>query len=119
MSFCLDGVHEEDRPLVRNAVLALQSLKKEKILSSWHLSTEPGGISYVLTAFLVDSIDCEFSAQELNVLHDISPLRIRCASVGRLGGKVVIRVRISHRDEPLTLTDTQIVTIRKRTRWMG
>ena len=119
MSFCLDCVHEEDRHLVRNAVLALQSLKKEKVLSSWSLTTEQGGISYILTAFLVDSIDCEFSAQELNLLHDISPLRIRCASVGRLGGKVVLRVRISHRDEPLTLTETQVVSIRKRTRWMG
>ena len=115
MQCCLDAVHEEDQPIVRNAIAAIQVLKKDKILSTWGVSLE--GKSYLVTAYVQDGVDCEFSARELEMLHDISPLRIKSASVGRIGGKTVLRVRVSHRDEPLVLTESQVVQVRKRSRW--
>jgi hypothetical protein len=38
-------------------------------------------------------------------------------AVGSVAGKPRIKVRISDRNEPLMLTETQIVTVRKRARW--
>lgn len=114
---CLDGVHQEDRPIVRNAVAAIQCLKKEKVLSSWTIGTEGG--CYVVTAFLLDNVECEFSVRELEIIHDISPLRVRSVSMGKIGTRVVLKVRISTRDEPVTLEETSLVHVRKRTRWMG
>ena len=113
----LDGVHEEDKVIVRNAITALQSIKKDKVLSSWNLNVDSANKCYVITAFLAD-IDCEFSTRELEILHDISPLRITSVSIGKMGPSVVIRVRVSHRDVPLVITETQIVHVRKRTRWL-
>jgi hypothetical protein len=36
-----------------------------------------------------------------------------------LGGRAAVRVRVSDRNEPLMMTETQIVHLRKRSRWMA
>jgi hypothetical protein len=111
----LDNVHAEDRVVVRNVVAAIEALKAEKILLSWTVDTGPG--SYVINAYINDSVDCEFSRAELDTIHDVNPLRVLSASVARIGGKMRLKVRISDRNEPLMLTETQVVAVRKRARW--
>lgn len=111
----LDNVHAEDRVIVRNVVAAIEALKAEKILLSWTVDTGPG--AYVINAYINDSADCEFSRAELDTIHDVNPLRVLSASVARVAGKMRLKVRISDRNEPLMLTETQIVTVRKRARW--
>lgn len=111
----LDNVHVEDRVIVRNVVAAIEALKVEKILLSWTVDTGPG--AYVVNAYINDSVDCEFSRSELDTVHDVNPLRVLSASVARIGGKLRLKVRISDRNEPLMLTETQIVAVRKRARW--
>jgi hypothetical protein len=37
--------------------------------------------------------------------------------VARTGGKMRVKVRISDRNEPLMLTETQVLVVRKRARW--
>ena len=111
----LDNVHVEDRVIVRNVVAAIEALKAEKILLSWTVDTGPS--SYVINAYINDSVDCEFSRSELDTIHDVNPLRVISASVARSAGKLRLKVRISDRNEPLMLTETQIVSVRKRARW--
>jgi hypothetical protein len=113
----LDNVHVEDRVIIRNVVAAIEALKVEKILLSWTVDTGQGG--YVVNAYIVDGVDCEFSKAELDTVHDVNPLRVLSASVARIGGKMRVRVRVSDRNEPLMLTETQVVAVRKRARWAG
>jgi hypothetical protein len=111
----LDNVHVEDRVIVRNVVAAIEALKTEKILLSWTVDTGPG--AYVVNAYINDAADCEFSRTELETVHDVNPLRVLSASVARVAGKLRLKVRISDRNEPLMLTETQVLTVRKRARW--
>jgi hypothetical protein len=37
--------------------------------------------------------------------------------VARVAGKLRLKVRVSDRNEPLMLTETQVLTVRKRARW--
>jgi hypothetical protein len=111
----LDNVHVEDRVIVRNVVAAIEALKLDKILLSWTVETAQGG--YAVNAYIVDGVDCEFSKAELDTVHDVNPLRVLSASVARVGGKMRLKVRVSDRNEPLMLTETQVVTVRKRARW--
>jgi hypothetical protein len=113
----LDAVHPEDRTIVQNVVTAIEAIKAEKILTSWEVSVAKG--CYVVNAFLRDSADCEFSARELEAVHDISPLRIQSVGICRLNGKLSVRVRVADRDTPLMLTETQIVQVRKRSKWLS
>jgi hypothetical protein len=111
----MDNVHAEDQIIVRNVVAAIEALKLEKILMSWTVDTNPG--FYVVNAFINDSADCEFSKTELDTIHDVNPLRVISASLARTGGKMRIKVRISDRNEPLMLTETQVLVVRKKARW--
>lgn len=114
MSF--DAAHEEDRPLLRNVVAGIQSLKKCRALTSWNVALGKG--CYVVTAYVADGVNIEFGSRELEMLHDISPLRVVSVAVGRVAGRMALTVRVSDKDEPLMLTETQIVHVRKRSRWM-
>ena len=111
----LDNVHAEDQVIVRNVVAAIEALKLEKILLSWTVDSSSG--SYTVNAFINDSADCEFSKAELDSIHDVNPLRVLSASVARTAGKMRIKVRISDRNEPLMLTETQVLVVRKKARW--
>ena len=113
----LDNVHVEDRVVVNNVVAAIEALKVEKILLSWTVDPGPGG--YVVNAYINDAVDCEFSKAELDTIHDVSPLRVISAGVARSAGKLKLKVRISDKNEPLMLTETQLVSVRKRSRWAG
>lgn len=112
----LDTVHVEDRPIIRNVVAAIEVIKPEKILTAWEVQLNKG--CYIVNAFVRDDTDCEFSTRELETIHDVSPLRIQSVSVSRQNNKLSIKVRISDRDTPLILTETQIVHVRKRSKWM-
>ena len=114
----LDNVHAEDRVVIRNVVAAIEALKAEKILLSWTVDAPVQG-SYVVNAYINDAVDCEFSRAELDTIHDVNPLRVISAAGARVGGKLRLRVRVSDRNEPLMLTETQIVSVRKRARWAG
>jgi hypothetical protein len=111
----LENVHTEDKVIVKNVIAAIEALKIDKILLSWTVDTAQGG--YVINAYISDSADCEFSKTELESIHDVNPLRVISASVARIAGKMRIKVRVSDRNEPLILSETQIVSVRKRSRW--
>ena len=112
----LDTVHAEDRPIIRNVVAVIEVIKPEKILTAWEVQLGKG--CYIVTAFIRDDTDCEFSTRELESIHDVNPLRVLSASVSRQNAKLSIKVRISDRDTPLMLTETQIVQVCKRSRWL-
>jgi len=101
MDPCLEGVHEEDRPIVRNVVAALEHIKKAKLFTSWTCTVAKG--CYMVTAFLADG-DWELGVRELETIHEVNPLRVLSVSVHSHGQRVAVRVRISDRNEPLTLT---------------
>ena len=111
----LDNVHAEDRVIIRNVVAAIEALKLEKVLLSWTVDVCQGG--YAVNAYIADGVDCEFSKAELDTIHDVNPLRVLSASVARVGGKMKLKVRVSDRNEPLMLTETQVMAVRKRARW--
>ena len=114
----LDNVHAEDRVIIRNVVAAIEALKLEKILLSWTVDAVQQGC-YAVNAYIADGVDCEFSKAELDTIHDVNPLRVLSASVARVGGKLKLKVRVSDRNEPLMLTETQVLAVRKRARWGG
>ena len=111
----LDNVHAEDKIIVQNVVAAIEALKVDKILLSWTVDLGPGG--YVINAYINDGADCEFTKAELETIHDVNPLRVLSAGLARTAGKLKLRVRVSDRNEPLMLTETQVVAVRKRARW--
>jgi len=114
MEPCLDGVHEEDRPIVRNVVAVLQVIKKDPLFTTWTCHVAKG--CYIVTAY-IDDVDCEFTARELQTLHDVNPLRVTSVAIQRVGTRLSLKVRVSDRNEPIIITETEVVRVRKRSRF--
>jgi len=115
MDTYLERVHQEDRLIIKNVIAAIEAMKKGKLFTSWTCDLGKG--CYIVTAHITEA-DCEFSSRELEMLHDVSPLRVLSVSIQRQSGKNSLRVRVSDKDQPLMLTDTQVVHVRKRSRWL-
>lgn len=110
----LDGVHDEDKPIVKNVIAVVEQLK-DKMFKSWSCSVAKG--YYVLTVYFHDG-DWELSSRELDTIYEVNPLRVTSVCLQSLGQKITLRVKISDRNEPIMLTDTQLVYVRKRSRWV-
>lgn len=116
MDLALQGVHEEDRPVVRNVIRAIEVIKAEKLFTSWTCTVHKG--FYIITAYMADG-DWELGLKEIELVQEVNPLRVVSVSVQYHGGRHGLRVKISDKAEPLMLTETQIVHIRKRSRWLN
>jgi hypothetical protein len=115
MEPCLEGVHEEDRPIVRNVISALGIIKKAKLFSSWTCKVVKR--YYVITAYFVEG-EWEVGTKELDILYDVNPLRVLNVSIQFINQKTALIIKIADRDEPLMLTETELIHVRKRSRWM-
>jgi hypothetical protein len=111
----LDGCHDEDKIIIENIIRVIEHLKEEKIFTSWKFDAKDG--TYILTAYINDSTDFELLNSDLNTIQEVNPLRIIAVSTTRVDNKMAIRVRVSDRNEPIILSETQLVTLRKRARF--
>lgn len=86
------------------------------LFTSWTFVVTKG--FYVVTANLGDG-DWELGTRELDTLYEVNPLRVLSVSVQSQNGRPSLRIRISDKNEPLMLTETQLVHVRKRSRWLS
>lgn len=112
----LDGVFEEDMNLINNCVHVLEKIKPDKVFTTWScVKSNPPGF-YIITSYLNEK-DFEFSARELEVIHEVNPVRVIAVTLSRQAGVCSVQIKVSDKNQPIVLTETQITTIRKRARW--
>jgi hypothetical protein len=114
MEATLETVLEEDRPIVKNVVQVLQSLQTPSLFTNWTCHVGKG--HYIITAFFVDK-DWDLSHRELELLYDVNPLRIISVIMHHQFQRLSLKIKISDRNSPIILTETQLVSIKKRSRW--
>jgi len=95
-------------------VIAALEVVKDKLFTSWTCTVHKG--YYLVSAFFADT-DWELGARELDVLCEVNPLRVVSVSVHYQNKTPSLRIRVSDRNEPIVLTETQLVHVRKRSRW--
>jgi hypothetical protein len=116
----LDGVHEEDRPTVRNVIYVMHALK---LCLSW--SVTPKNQGYEVTG----SIDArpatvtDIELRDMELIRKVDPLRVTSVATRVLGGSsptLSLTVFILRKSEPVVLEEQEIVHIqRKRKFWLG
>ena len=116
ISRLIEDVFEEDVNILKNCVHVLEKIKPDKMFSSWsYTKSNPPGF-YIITSYFGDK-DFEFSVRELDTIHEVNPLRVIAVVVCRHGGVNSVQIKISDKNQPIVLTETQITHIRKRARW--
>lgn len=114
----MNNVFEEDRTLVQNCIHILENIKPDKIFTTWAClkSTAPPGF-YLVTSYLGTNCDFEFSTRELETVYDVNPARVVAVVTGRQDNVSYVQIKISDKNQPIVLNDTQIINVRKRSRW--
>jgi hypothetical protein len=115
MPMCIDSiVLPDDRPLVRNVIACICTLKQHRIIHTIEVERVKNG--YHLLAKIADGEDFDFDTVDLEVINSVSPLRITGSSIERRGGKLQLRIRMLDATQPVNITETSVTHIRQRKR---
>ncbi len=116
----LDGIHEDDRPNVRNVIYVMHSLK---IFKSW--SALPKDRGYEVVGLIDTDVCQEVDLQDMDLIKRVDPLRINTVAARLISGTAVtfsIVVFVMRKSEPVILDEQEILCIRKKRKfwnWMS
>lgn len=112
----LDGVHEDDRPTVRNVIYVMHALK---LCQSWSVSAKDQGYEVVGTITSQAGF-IEIELRDMELIRRVDPLRVSTVCVRMIGTAPNLVVFVLRRSEPVVLEEQEIVHIqRKRKFWLG
>ena len=118
----LPEVVEADKVIVRNVLFMIWALHQQDTpCIGWHVQTKNDGYLVVVSFSTTFSI----ALPDLQAIVDVNPLRIDSVVVRnpennenkRVGAVVVVKVL--NQQQPLRITDTEIVRVKKRHRFGG
>ena len=114
----LPNVHAEDRVVVRNVLYAAQAcLQGENKLENWAVTLHDK--HYVVNMYLSGGSDFDVNLRDMQLIADVNPLRVVSVNLSRVGSAAVaLRVVVSNRDQPVVITETEVVRLRKRRRFL-
>ena len=111
----LPGVKQEDQTLVRNVIYLLHACRHpERLCTSWSVTTARTGGGYEVTGLLDSSKDFEVFKEDMDMLKLADPLRVQSISIRRTGGTSQIVIKVLSKDEPVMMTELEVLTVQKR-----
>lgn len=118
----LEGVHVDDRILVRDVISVLQALQHPlKLCKDWHvrpISSSSKTVGYDICATLeTSSCDWQVQFSDLDLIKQLDYARVGNISVRGVGPTVQIQVNVAAKSVPVMVTQTDIIRVQKRHRW--
>jgi hypothetical protein len=116
----LSNVLPRDYSLVRDVCAVLATVCKSTSRQALdNITVCTNADIYFITASFLKGYVIEFSKAELDTICDVNPLRVLCISMLYDGERVNIKVKVASYDHPLTITNTDIVRIVKKRKWIN
>lgn len=113
----LSEVSHDDQNMVRDVCAVMSVIRKELILTNFKITMS--GQFYIITAdFPKTALPLELGKAEMDTITDVNPLRVTCVSLVCDVNNVTLKVRVSSVLHPITVTDTSIVRVVKKRRWL-
>ena len=114
----LPSVYSEDKVVVRNVLYAAKMcLRESNRLENWSVVVQDK--SYVLNMYFAADSEVDINVRDLNTIVDVNPLRVLSVSIVKIGNcTLTLRAVVGNKDHPLMLTETDVVRIRKRSRFI-
>ena len=114
----LPSVYSEDKVVVRNVLYAAKMcLRESNRLENWSVVVQDK--SYVLNMYFAADSEVDINVRDLNTIVDVNPLRVLSVSIVKIGNcTLTLRAVVGNKDHPLMLTETDVVRIRKRSRFL-
>lgn len=116
----LDGVHDEDRPNVRNVIYVMHALK---LCLSWSVTPKNQGYEVTGSIDTRPATVTDIELRDMELIRKVDPLRVTSVATRVLGGSspiLSLTVFILRKTEPVIMEEQEIVRIqRKRKFWHG
>ena len=116
----LDGVHDEDRPNVRNVIYVMHALK---LCLSWSVTPKNQGYEVTGSIDTRPATVTDIELRDMELIRKVDPLRVTSVATRVLGGSspiLSLTVFILRKTEPVIMEEQEIVHIqRKRKFWHG
>lgn len=116
----LDGVHDEDRPTVRNVIYVMHALK---LCLSWSVTPKNQGYEVTGSIDTRPATVTDIELRDMELIRKVDPLRVTSVATRVLGGSsptLSLTVFILRKSEPVIMEEQEIVHIqRKRKFWYG
>ncbi|EKX31748.1 hypothetical protein GUITHDRAFT_149097 [Guillardia theta CCMP2712] len=113
MEGMLSGIKADDRVVIENVVAVMQGLSRDLCFHDYEVRTSKDG--FVIIAKTSDSI---LSLSDLQLIRDANPVRVQNVGVVPLEGKrIALHVKVLSSTAPVTLTEVDIVRVKKRRHW--
>lgn len=110
----LPTVADEDKTVVRNVLYAIRAcISEENEVANWAVVLNDKG--YTVNVYFGQSGNINISLRDLQTIQDVSPLRLTSINIVQGQGKTPsIKASIMNKDQPIMLTETDVVRVRKR-----
>ena len=115
----LPNVQAEDRIVVRNVLYAARAcLQGDNQLENWAVTLNDR--HYILNMYLSSDGDFDVNLRDMQLIADVNPLRVVSVHLCKVGAAAVaLRVVVCNKDQPIMLTEADVVRVRKRRRMWG
>lgn len=113
----LPTVADEDKVIVRNVLYtAKMCINQNNDIENW--SVNVGERGYTVNVYFAGEKDIVVPLSDLQMIQDVNPLRIASVSVTKSAkNPTSIRVFITDKNQPIALSEIDVVRVRKRTRF--
>lgn len=109
----LDIVMHDDQIVVENVASVMLGLSREYSFHDFEIKKVNDG--YVLMAKA--SSHASISLTDLQLLKDCNPVRVQDVFISVSEGKICLNVKILNGNVPVTITETEVIRVKKRKMW--
>jgi hypothetical protein len=120
----LDGVHFDDKPLVRDVISVLQALQNPvRLCKDWHVRVVTNSvktIGYEVSATIdTKNSDWEVQLSDMDLIKQLDYARVGPICLRGVGISVHLQVYVTSKLVPVMVTQVDILRVQKRHRWFG
>lgn len=106
----LQYVKPEDRVVLENVACVIKAMSKEYQVGDFEVRNVEDG--YILLARFTSAP--LLSLSDLQLVKDCNPVRVQNVAVTLIEGRLVLHVKLLDSRSPVTITETDIIRVKKR-----
>ena len=113
----LSCVAVDDQYLVKDVCAVMAAVRKD--VSASEIRVTATGQVYSIVASFNKGATVEVTKAEMETITDVNPLRVTCVSLVVDGSQTYLKARVCSMDHPITVTETTLVRVIKKRKWLS
>lgn len=112
----LSSVAVDDQCLIKDVCAVVAAIREDLVVTDFRISVS-GQIYHIVAEFPKGGV-VELTKAEMETITDVNPLRVTSVSALFDGSQMCLKVRVCSMDHPITITETALVRVVKKRKWI-